>query len=71
MPNSSSNLHIQVTSAVAFAKDLYSASMLDLDTVVCLLALQEIKLSPRKTTQHWEENTATTNIRSKLESQNL
>jgi hypothetical protein len=34
-------------SAVAFARDLYSASVLDLDTVACFLALQEIKLGPK------------------------
>jgi len=27
--------------------DLYSASVLDLDTVACFLALQEIRLAPR------------------------
>jgi hypothetical protein len=35
--------------AVAFARDLYSASMLDLDTVACFLGLQEIKLGPKYT----------------------
>jgi hypothetical protein len=36
-------------SAVAFARDLYSAYVLDLDTVACFLALQEIKLGPKYT----------------------
>ena len=36
-------------SAVAFAKDLYSASVLDRDTVACFLALQEIRLDPKNT----------------------
>jgi hypothetical protein len=34
---------------VAFAKALYSASVLDLEIVACLRALQEIRLVPRKT----------------------
>jgi len=36
-------------SAVAFAMALYSASVLDLDTVACFLAVQNTKLAPRKT----------------------
>jgi hypothetical protein len=36
-------------SAVAFARDLYSPSVLDLDIVACFLALQEIKLGPKYT----------------------
>jgi hypothetical protein len=36
-------------SAVAFARDLYSTSVLDLDTVACFLALQEIKFGPKNT----------------------
>jgi hypothetical protein len=34
-----------------FAIDLYSASVLDLDTVGCFLALHETTLDPRKTTK--------------------
>lgn len=36
-------------SAVAFAKDLYSASVLERDTVACFCALHEIRFDPRKT----------------------
>jgi hypothetical protein len=36
-----------MTSAVAFARDLYSASLLDLETVGCLRALQDIRFDPR------------------------
>jgi hypothetical protein len=35
-------------SAVAFATALYSASVLDLETVACFLALQDTKFAPRK-----------------------
>jgi hypothetical protein len=35
-------------SVVAFATALYSASMLDLETVACFRALQKTKLDPRK-----------------------
>jgi hypothetical protein len=38
-----------MTSAVALARDLYSASVLDLETVACFIALQDIRLGPRKT----------------------
>jgi len=34
---------------VAFAKALYSASVLDLETVACFLALHEIRLDPKNT----------------------
>jgi hypothetical protein len=40
-----------MTSAVAFAKDLYSAYVLDLDTVDCFLALHDMRFGPRKTTK--------------------
>ena len=36
-------------SAVVFANALYSASVLDLETVACFLALQDIKLDPKNT----------------------
>ena len=38
-PSSSSKDLTHITSAVAFATDLYSASVLDLETVACFLAL--------------------------------
>jgi hypothetical protein len=44
--NSSIRIWIHITSAVAFAIALYSASVLDLETVACFLALQDIKLEP-------------------------
>jgi hypothetical protein len=34
---------------VAFAKDLYSSSVLDLDTVACFLELHDMRFDPRKT----------------------
>ena len=37
-------------SAVAFASALYSASVLDLDTVACFLAHHEIRFGPKNTT---------------------
>jgi hypothetical protein len=45
-PNSVSRASTQINSAVAFAKALYSASVLDLETVACFLALQETKFGP-------------------------
>ena len=48
IPNSVRRLCTQMTSAVALARALYSASVLDLDTVACFLALHEIRLEPRK-----------------------
>ena len=39
----------QMISAVALASALYSASVLDRDTVACFLAHQEIRLGPKKT----------------------
>lgn len=47
-----SSLSIDLThiiSAVALAKALYSASVLDRDTVACFFAHQEIKFGPKKT----------------------
>jgi hypothetical protein len=49
-PSSSSNDCNQISSAVAFAMALYSASVLDLETVGCFLALHDIKFAPKKTT---------------------
>lgn len=43
----SSLSNIQMISAVALAIALYSASVLDLETVACFLELQEIKLDPK------------------------
>src|SRR5512142_417684 len=37
-----------MTSAVALANALYSASVLERETVACFLALHDIKLKPRK-----------------------
>ena len=39
----------QIISAVAFAKALYSASVLDLDTVACFFAHHDIKFGPKNT----------------------
>lgn len=49
IPSSSNSLRTHITSAVALANDLYSASVLERDTVACFLAHQEIKLPPRNT----------------------
>jgi hypothetical protein len=38
---------IQITSAVVLARDLYSASVLDLDTLACFLVLQLMRLEPK------------------------
>jgi hypothetical protein len=43
---SPSRASTHISSAVAFARDLYSASVLDLDTVAYFLALQETKFGP-------------------------
>ena len=47
--NSSSNCLSQISSQVAEAIALYSASALDLATTFCFLLFQEIKLSPIET----------------------
>jgi hypothetical protein len=47
--NSSSKVCNHITSYVAFAKALYSTSVLDLDTFVCMRALQDIRFAPKNT----------------------
>jgi hypothetical protein len=47
--NSLRSMHSQKSSAVVRERDLYSASVLDLDTMCCFLANREIRLGPRKT----------------------
>ena len=49
IPNSVRSFCTHNISTVAFAKALYYASVEDLETVGCFLAVQEIKLSPRNT----------------------
>ena len=49
MPSSPKRDYIHIISAVAFATALYSASVLDLETVACFLALQDIRLGPKYT----------------------
>jgi len=49
IPNSSSNFCTHITSTVALAKDLYSASVLDLETVSYFLAHHDTRLQPRNT----------------------
>ena len=46
--SSLSNMRSQNTSAIARERDRYSASILDLGTICCFLANQEIKFGPRK-----------------------
>ena len=48
MPNSLSKVSVHSTSAVAFARDLYSASVLDWDTVACFFAFKDMRFEPRK-----------------------
>ena len=45
-PSSPKSDSSQINSAVALANDLYSASVLDLETVACFLALQDIRFGP-------------------------
>jgi hypothetical protein len=45
-PSSFNKASIQIISAVAFARDLYSASVLDREIVGCFLALHDIRLGP-------------------------
>jgi hypothetical protein len=47
--NSSRRICTHVTSGVALARDLYSASLIDQDIVACFLALHKIKFGPRNT----------------------
>jgi hypothetical protein len=49
MRNSFNNFCTHIISTVALANALYSASVLDRETVACFLAIQEIRLLPRKT----------------------
>jgi hypothetical protein len=48
-PRSRSKDCIHNNYAIVFARDLYFASVLDLETVGCFLELHEIKLEPKKT----------------------
>jgi hypothetical protein len=48
MPISFNKICIHIISAVALATALYSASVLDLETVACFRALQETRFDPRK-----------------------
>ena len=48
MPCSLSKDWTHIISVIAFAKALYSAYVLDLDTVVCFLAHQDIRFGPKK-----------------------
>ena len=47
-PSSPNRDSTQIILAVAFARDLYSATVLDLETVAYFVALQEIRLGPKK-----------------------
>ena len=47
MPSSLRIVSTQMTSDVAFAKDLYSASVLEHETVGCLWALKDTRFDPR------------------------
>jgi hypothetical protein len=58
--NSSSKDCTHITSGVTFARYLYSASVLDLDTVACFLELQKISFGPKNTTNppvDWRSST--------------
>ena len=48
-PSSFNRVSIHITSAVAFARDLYSASVLERETVACFFAFQDMRLEPKKT----------------------
>jgi hypothetical protein len=51
---------IHIASATPFPKALYSASVLDLETVGCFLALHEIKFGPTKTANPLVERRSST-----------
>jgi hypothetical protein len=48
IPSSFNKASNHITSDVALAKDLYSASVLERDTVACFLALNDNRFGPRK-----------------------
>jgi len=60
MPSFVNNDSTHITLAVAFANALYSASVLDLDTVGCFLALHEMRFGPKKTAKPLVERQSST-----------
>jgi hypothetical protein len=48
-PSSLNNIRIQNNSVVVMERERYSASVLDLETTACFLALQDIRQSPKNT----------------------
>jgi hypothetical protein len=51
VPSSFRSVYTDMTLFVSFAKDLYSTSVLDLDTVSCFVALHDIRFGPRNMTK--------------------
>jgi hypothetical protein len=47
MPSSPRSVSTHISSAVALAKSLYLASLLDLETIAFLRALQDIRFGPK------------------------